>query len=77
MFIPQKGTTKISYGGNTYEGVTKFTGQATASYSIKQDFRGKVAGSVAENGDISKVGFGNSLLNPTNLNNFPFEVEYD
>ncbi|HDR4393119.1 TPA: BppU family phage baseplate upper protein [Bacillus cereus] len=77
VFIPQKGTTKISYGGNTYEGVTKFTGQATASYSIKQDFRGKVAGSVAENGDISKVGFGNSLLNPTNLNNFPFEVEYD
>lgn len=77
VFIPQKGTTKISYGDNTYEGVTKFTGQATASYSIKQDFRGKVAGSVAENGDISKVGFGNSLLNPTNLNNFPFEVEYD
>ncbi|MEK4636897.1 hypothetical protein NST14_11970 [Bacillus sp. FSL W8-0519] len=77
VFIPQKGTTKILYGGNTYEGVTRFTGQATVSYSIKQDFRGKVAGNVVENGNISKVGFGNSLLNPTNLNNFPFEVEYD
>lgn len=60
VFIPQKGTTKILYGGNTYEGVTKFTGQATVSYSIKQDFRGKVAGSVVDNGNIAK---GNAVSN--------------
>ncbi|HHB1963453.1 TPA: hypothetical protein ACOQ9V_004707 [Bacillus cereus] len=69
VFIPQKGTTKISYGDNTYEGVTKFTGQATVSYSIKQDFRGKVARSVVEKGHISQRSTGgwtgvSSLLPP-------------
>ncbi|MFI8673468.1 BppU family phage baseplate upper protein [Bacillus paranthracis] len=60
VFVPNKGTTKITYGGNTYEGVTKFTGQATVSYLIKQDFRGKVAGSVVDNGNIAK---GNAVSN--------------
>lgn len=77
LFVPNKGTTKITYGGNTYEGVTKFTGQATVAYLIKQGFRGKVAGSVVENGNISKVGFGSSLISPANLSNFPYEVEYE
>lgn len=66
VFIPQKGTTKISYGGNTYEGVTKFTGQATVSYSIKQDLRGKIARSTVENGHSAKTtGSKITLVNPT------------
>ncbi|HFK1513678.1 BppU family phage baseplate upper protein [Bacillus paranthracis] len=66
VFLPQKGTTKISYGGNTYEGVTKFTGQATVSYSIKQDLRGKIARSTVENGHSAKTtGSKTTLVNPT------------
>lgn len=55
VFIPHKGTTKITYGGKTYEEVVKFTGQATVSYTIKQDFRGKVSGSTVENGHRASV----------------------
>ncbi|PEF60186.1 hypothetical protein CON32_00235 [Bacillus cereus] len=66
VFVPQKGTTKISYGGNTYEGVTKFTGQATVSNLIKQDFKGKVSGSTVENGHAAKhAGSKTTLVKPT------------
>ncbi|MCU5595094.1 BppU family phage baseplate upper protein [Bacillus mobilis] len=66
VFVPHKGTTKIAYGGNTYEGVTKFTGQATVSYTIKQDLRGKVARSTVENGHSAKTtGSKTTLVNPT------------
>ncbi|MBL3768829.1 hypothetical protein IRV09_27910, partial [Bacillus cereus] len=78
VFIPQKGTTKISYGGNTYEGVTKFTGQATVSYSIKQDFRGKVAGSVVDNGNIAKGNaVSNALQRPTESWDENVQANYD
>ncbi|EJR41630.1 hypothetical protein IIK_05762 [Bacillus cereus VD102] len=66
VFVPQKGTTKISYGGNTYEGVTKFTGQATVSNLIKQDFKGKVSVSTVENGHAAKhAGSKTTLVKPT------------
>lgn len=66
LFVPNKGTTKISFGGNTYEGVTKFTGQATVAYTIKQDLRGKIARSTVENGHSAKTtGSKTILVNPT------------
>ncbi|MCU5196505.1 phage baseplate upper protein [Bacillus mobilis] len=66
VFVPHKGTTKITYGGNTYEGVTKFTGQATVAYTIKQDLRGKIARSTVENGHSAKTtGSKTTLVNPT------------
>lgn len=71
-FIPNKGTTKITFGGKTYEEGVKFTGQATVSYVIKQDLRGKVAGSVIENGhSLKAVGNGDGLLLPSG---FSYEV---
>lgn len=66
VFVPSKGTTKITYGGNTYEGVAKFTGQATVSNLIKQDFKGKVSGSTVENGHAAKhAGSKTTLVKPT------------
>lgn len=66
VYIPGKGTTKITAGGNTYEGIAKFTGQSTVSYSIKQDFRRKVAGSAVENGHIARRAAINNLNVPNN-----------
>lgn len=82
VFVPQKGTTKISYGGNTYEGVTKFTGQATVSYSIKQDLRGKVAGSTVDNGHSVKrtsftTGASTVLLKPSEFTLEPTNSDYE
>lgn len=65
VFVPNKGTTKITYGGNTYEGVAKFTGQATVAYTIKQDFRGKVSGSIVESGHVLKHININTLKKPS------------
>ncbi|QQY96026.1 hypothetical protein, partial [Bacillus thuringiensis] len=62
LFIPNKGTTKITAGGNSYEGVAKFTGQSAISYTIKQDYRGKVAGSTVGNGHIVKRTWSHSIL---------------
>lgn len=63
LYVPGKGTTKITAGSNIYEGIAKFTGQSTASYTVKQDFRRKVAGSIVENGSIFKQG-GDTTLKP-------------
>ncbi len=66
LYIPGKGTTKITAGSNTYEGIAKFTGQSTVSYTIKQDFRGKIARSIVENGHSAKTtGSKTTLVNPT------------
>ncbi|QIW22703.1 hypothetical protein EVG22_31400 [Bacillus thuringiensis serovar andalousiensis] len=77
--MPNKGTTKITAGGNSYEGVAKFTGQSTVSYTIKQDFRGKVAGSTVENGHIVKRTWSHSTLTtlakPTETSSSIGEVE--
>ncbi|EOO66998.1 hypothetical protein IIC_05324, partial [Bacillus cereus VD021] len=66
LFMPNKGTTKITAGGSSYDGVTKFTGQSAVAYTIKQDFRGKVSGSTLENGHVQKANVGStSLLAPS------------
>lgn len=77
VYVPNKGTTKLTVGGNMYENTFRISGQSAVSYKIKQDFRGKVIGSVVNNGNISKVGFGSSLISPANLSSFPYEVEYE
>ncbi|WP_033727856.1 hypothetical protein, partial [Bacillus mycoides] len=60
--MPNKGTTKITAGGSSYDGVAKFTGQSTISYTIKQDYRGKLAGSTVENGHIARRTWSHSTL---------------
>ncbi|WP_235621889.1 BppU family phage baseplate upper protein [Bacillus mycoides] len=79
LFMPNKGTTKITAGGNSYEGVAKFTGQSAISYTIKQDYRGKVARSTVENGHIVKRAWSHSTLttlaNPTEISSSIGEVE--
>nr|WP_257127208.1 phage baseplate upper protein [Bacillus cereus] len=77
LFIPNKGTTRITAGGNSYDGVAKFTGQSAITYTIKQDYRGKVAGSTLENGHIVKrtsfaPGASTRLLSPSE---FPIEPD--
>ncbi|EJV56015.1 hypothetical protein IEO_05516 [Bacillus wiedmannii] len=66
LYVPGKGTTKITAGSSTYEGIAKFTGQSTVSYTIKQDFRRKVAGSAVENGHIARRAAINNLNVPNN-----------
>ncbi|MGH0487889.1 BppU family phage baseplate upper protein, partial [Bacillus mycoides] len=79
LFMPNKGTTKITAGGNSYEGVAKFTGQSAISYTSKQDYRGKVAGSTVENGHIVKRTWSHSTLTtlakPTETSSSMGEVE--
>ncbi|WP_235676318.1 hypothetical protein, partial [Bacillus mycoides] len=75
LFMPNKGTTKITAGGSSYDGFAKFTGQSAITYTIKQDYRGKVAGSTLENGHIIKrtsfaPGASTRLLSPSE---FPIE----
>ena len=60
VYVPNKGTTKLTVGGNTYENTFRISGQSAVSYKIKQDFRGKVSGSVVDNGNIAK---GNAVSN--------------
>ncbi|WP_144499244.1 BppU family phage baseplate upper protein [Bacillus sp. FDAARGOS_235] len=79
LFMPNKGTTKITAGGSSYDGVAKFTGQSAISYTIKQDYRGKVAGSTVENGHIARRTWSHSTLNtlakPTETSSSIGEVE--
>ncbi|MGH0449045.1 BppU family phage baseplate upper protein, partial [Bacillus mycoides] len=79
LFMPNKGTTKITAGGSSYDGVAKFTGQSAISYTIKQDYRGKVAGSTVENGHIVKRTWSHSTLTtlakPTETSSSMGEVE--
>ncbi|MED1405302.1 hypothetical protein P4U07_21240, partial [Bacillus mycoides] len=79
LFMPNKGTTKITAGSNSYEGVAKFTGQSAISYTIKQDYRGKVAGSTVGNGHIVKRTWSHSTLTtlakPTETSSSIGEVE--
>lgn len=79
LFVPNKGTTKITVGGSSYDGVAKFTGQSAISYTIKQDYRGKVAGSTVGNGHIVKRAWSHSTLttlaNPTETSSSMGEVE--
>ncbi|WP_429714704.1 BppU family phage baseplate upper protein [Bacillus mycoides] len=70
LFMPNKGTTKITAGGSSYDGVAKFTGQSAISYTIKQDFRGKVAGSTIENGNAFKARTGATIGLPINPGDF-------
>ncbi|MEC2390218.1 hypothetical protein BK717_20280 [Bacillus thuringiensis serovar malayensis] len=66
LFMPNKGTTKITAGGSSYDGVAKFTGQSAVTYTIKQDFRGKVSRSTLENGHVQKANVAStSLLVPS------------
>ncbi|WP_144508990.1 BppU family phage baseplate upper protein, partial [Bacillus mycoides] len=67
LFMPNKGTTKITAGGSSYDGVAKFTGQANVSYTIKQDFRGKVSGRTLENGHNPRRGAATTLQNPSSF----------
>ncbi|MCQ6569293.1 hypothetical protein ACQVPJ_24340 [Bacillus mycoides] len=77
--MPNKGTTKITAGGSSYDGVAKFTGQSTISYTIKQDYRGKLAGSTVENGHIARRTWSHStlttLVKPTETSSSIGEVE--
>ncbi|WP_234931913.1 BppU family phage baseplate upper protein [Bacillus thuringiensis] len=79
LFMPNKGTTKITAGGSSYDGVAKFTGQSAISYTIKQDLRGKVAGSTVENGHIARRTWSHStlttLVKPTETSSSIGEVE--
>ncbi|PGB95050.1 BppU family phage baseplate upper protein [Bacillus toyonensis] len=79
LFMPNKGTTKITAGGSSYDGVAKFTGQSAISYAIKQDYRGKVARSTVENGHIVKRAWSHSalttLVKPTETSSSIGEVE--
>ena len=74
LYVPGKGTTKITAGSNTYEGVAKFTGQSTVSYTIKQDFRGKVAGSTVENGHKSYHNYNGAETTLKTPSEFPNEL---
>lgn len=68
LFVPNKGTTKITVGGSSYDVPAKFTGQSTIAYTIKQNLQGKVPGSVIENGHIMKViSNGDSVKTPTDF----------
>ncbi|MGE7885346.1 BppU family phage baseplate upper protein [Bacillus sp. NPDC094077] len=79
LFMPNKGTTKITAGGSSYDGVAKFTGQSAITYTIKQDYRRKVAGSTVENGHIAKRTWSHSTLTtlakPTETSSSIGEVE--
>lgn len=78
LFMPNKGTTKITAGGNSYEGVAKFTGQSAISYTIKQDFRDKVSKSISENGHMQKANVGStSLLAPSAFTSEETQWRYD
>lgn len=74
-----RGTTKITVDESLYDGVAKFIGQSAISYTIKQDYRGKEAGSTVGNGHIVKRAWSHSsltiLVNPTESGSSIGEVE--
>ncbi|MDM5429060.1 BppU family phage baseplate upper protein [Bacillus mycoides] len=81
LFMPNKGTTKIIAGGNSYDNIAKFTGQSAISYTIKQDLRGKVSGSTLENGNIIKrtsftTGASTEILGPSEFSIEPATSDY-
>ncbi|PFD76929.1 hypothetical protein COL10_24695 [Bacillus cereus] len=65
MFVASKGTTQITFGSNTYGGVTKFTEQAIVAYTFKQDLLGEIARCTVGNGHFAKtMGSKITLVNP-------------
>nr|WP_254918726.1 BppU family phage baseplate upper protein [Bacillus cereus] len=78
LFMPNKGTTKITAGGSSYDGVAKFTGQSAIAYTIKQDFWDKVSKSTLENGHMQKANVGStSLLAPSAFTSEETQWGYD